>query len=69
MHMKKWLILLCVAMGLLLVIGLWFIAVGLRQDNTQKQLQQQLEESPNTEKALAFFNPSEKLPAGEAAHV
>lgn len=64
--MKNWLLILCIAMGLLMIIGLSFIGVGLQRENTpEKQMQREMQESGEPEKALAF----DTLFAGEAAHV
>lgn len=62
--MKKWLIVLCIAMGILLAIGLWFIGVGLQREYTAQQLRRDMQKQQDTQMERVSFTQ-----LGEAAHV
>ena len=62
--MKKWWIVLCVTMGILLAIGLWFIGAWLQREYATQQLHRDMQEQQSAQKALASF-----ILFGEAAHV
>lgn len=68
--MKKWLIILCVAMGLLLLIGIIFIAAGLSQEQAtgEQQYQAWMEEIQTVQAGVVSY-PLQLPFVGEAAHV